>query len=90
MFLDVDVSVGSQASLVVWFVLPVQVNERIDLECSGLLRLRQVECADGGQFAIRQGQNDSYGKMQQAILTDFVSLIVQMRELAREQTSFRR
>lgn len=46
--LDINVTVGAQASLVGWFVLPVQVNGDIDLECSGLLRLRQIERANNG------------------------------------------
>lgn len=44
--LDIYVTVGDQTSLVGWLVLPVQVNEDINLECSGLFRLRQVECAN--------------------------------------------
>lgn len=57
--LDINVTVGTQTSLVGWFVLPVQVNEDIDLECSGLLCLRQIEYANNGQLAIGQSQNGS-------------------------------
>lgn len=60
--LDIEITGGDQSSLVGRFVLPVQVNGDIDLECSGLLRLRQVECTNNGQFAIRQSQNESYKK----------------------------
>lgn len=38
--LNVNVTVGNQTSLVGWFVLPVQVNGDIDLECSGVFRFR--------------------------------------------------